>query len=869
MLAGSGRAWFVDLETGRARPHAWRGGVLFNSVGVRRDVATRVAFDESRARASDTPWLREVRRLARGADVVVPEPLFFWLCHDSNLSNPAARKRFPGSLELIRDAVGARDWSDTEQRMSELRERLGSARSRQGRRPAAAGTVVVITTYNRPESLARLIDDIERQPPPGRVDVRVYDDASTLDYGAIRARLREHGWSYTRAELNHGRRGWWRWWNAILTDLARAPAERYVVLQDDVRLCDDFFDRALSLWDGIADPAKVSLYLHLDERRAELGSTCWTTTRARQAGAVVLCGWVDCAAFVCGRRMWDALGWRLEPIPRRWYDQPERGSGVPWQISRRLHRQRLGMYRVGASLTVHDDSASQMNAPARLRVPMRTVRYVDGEEAARARALTRSPVVASLASIPERLAGLEAVVEALAPQVDRLNVYLNGHERTPDFLRDARIEVAGGPGHGDRGDAAKFFWADRVHGYHLVCDDDIRYPPDYAEAILAGLRRQPRPGVAGYHGSLLNERIVDYHRSRRLWHFTSALPADTPVHVLGTGVAAYHSSSIAVAPGDFAAPDMADLWLALLGQRQGVPFVCLAREAGWLRGLAGLGGGSIYARALAGDGRSEATRLARAHSPWVLHGAPRRAARPRSGPAAPGVGALTRVPVSGPSRRATLLLPERDHITMAIQASRTYYEADLLRAVREHRPRGTFVDVGAHYGNHSVFFALECGAERVVAIEPNASSYGGLVDNLRLNGIADRVRAMHAAVHPTLRTVRVVALPWSPRGGNAARTNSGMVAVAADGRGPRVAAAPLTELLAGCDRVAVVKVDAEGESASILRSGLDVLARDRPLVAAEAATDAQLRALQAVLEPLGYRALGRYGWTPTWLLTAA
>jgi hypothetical protein len=93
--------------------------------------------------------------------------------------------------------------------------------------------------------------------------------------------------------------------------------------------------------------------------------------------------------------------------------------------------------------------------------------------------------------------------------------------------------------------------------------------------------------------------------------------------------------------------------------------------------------------------------------------------------------------------------------------------------------------------------------------------------------------------------------------------------VAAGGRGPRVAAAPLTELLAGSGRVAVVKVDAEGESASILRSGLDVLARDRPLVAAEAATDAQLRELRAVLEPLGYRALARYGWTPTWLLTAA
>jgi hypothetical protein len=46
-----------------------------------------------------------------------------------------------------------------------------------------------------------------------------------------------------------------------------------------------------------------------------------------------------------------------------------------------------------------------------------------------------------------------------------------------------------------------------------------------------------------------------------------------------------------------------------------------------------------------------------------------------------------------------------------------------------------------------------------------------------------------------------------------------------------------------------------------------MLRRDRPLVAAEATSDSERHALRALLSPLGYRELGRYCWTPTWLWT--
>lgn len=749
--------------------------------------------------------------------------------------------------------------------------------------PAAPRPCVVITTYARPDGLSRLLDDVERESPPGGLDVCVYDDATPHLGTAIEERLRARGWSYRRAAVNHGKRRWWDWWNTILEELRPSSAQLFYVLQDDMRLCDRFFERSLALWTGIADTSKASLYLHLSAERVELGSRCWTPVRAERAGDVVHCGWVDFQALMCDRRLFDALEWRLQPIPeRRWQRRDYLGSGVGQQMSMRAYGQGLRLYRVARSLTVHDGGPSLMNAEARQRWSMATVDFIDGDEAAQQRTVRRPHVFASLASIPRRERGLRHVVGRLLAQVDTLGVYLNGYERVPPFLDDARIEVVRSQDHGDRGDAGKFCWAGSTSGYHLVCDDDIDYPPDYVARLVAGIERHRRRAVVGFHGRVMSDEIVDYHRSRRLLHFARALGSDTPVHVLGTGVCGYHAAAIRVDPTDFAAPNMADVWFALLGQRQRVPFVCLQREDGWLRELAGLREDSVYVHArrraaAAGAGPSPETVAVRAHGRWELHAAPgtpvarerprARTARPtQPTPARPRVRPLIRIRVTGPEHEATLVLPERDHITEVVQRSGTYYERDLLDAIRARGRGGTFVDVGAHFGNHTAFFALECEAAHVVAIEPSPPAHAGLLETVAENGLRPRVTVHRVAAHPVWRQVAMTTLPWSAPAGAPTRTNSGRVGVAAtSGRGD-APAAPLDEILDGIAGVGLVKVDAEGMSAEILASAAQTLRRDQPLVAAEAATPQERSALRALMSSLGYREIEpSYCRTPTWL----
>jgi FkbM family methyltransferase len=757
--------------------------------------------------------------------------------------------------------------------------------------PKAARTLepvcVVVTTYARPDELTRLLDDIEREFPAG-ADVRIYDDATPRPDAAVRRRLDARGWTYRRAATNHGKKGWWRWWNVILDDLRVCPAVLFIGLQDDMRLCERFLERCLTLWSAIPDPTKASLYLDLSEHRADLGSTCWTPVQAAPVGPVVRSGWVDLNAFVCHRRLLDALTWRLEPVPpRRWDGREELSSGVGQQVSLRAQANGLGMYRVEQALVVHDDSPSLMNPAARRRWPMRTMRFIDGEERARTLARARPSVCASLATIPTREQGLRHVVESLLPQVDRLQVYLNGYDHVPEFLASDRVEVARSQVHGDRGDAGKFFWSARNTGYQLVCDDDIDFPEDYVHRLVAGIERHRRQAVVGFHGSLLRPRVIDYYRSRRLFHLSCEVARDQAVHVLGTGVSGYHTSTLPVGPDDFHSRDLADVWLAVLGQQHCVPFIVLEHASGWLEELPGFGEDSLYARARH-TGRpdatplNDATRAVHAQGPWRLHvptpGTPGAShSRRASGPPLRGASkgsprarpALVRVEAVGPGRRATLILPERDHITAVVQRTGTYYERDLLDAVRALAVPGVYVDVGAHFGNHTAFFALECAAEHVICVEPNPVAFAGLGLTVAENGLAARVTTARLAAHPRWRHVALRPQPWRTRPSTPAYSNSGaLMAVHATAPGD-APAAPLDEILTGAGRVGLLKVDVGAGSVEALASATGVLERDRPVVVAEAVTAAHQAALRSLLAPLGYRRAARYGWTPTFLLQPA
>ena len=201
-------------------------------------------------------------------------------------------------------------------------------------------------------------------------------------------------------------------------------------------------------------------------------------------------------------------------------------------------------------------------------------------------------ITASLASVPWREKTLERTVASLLPQVDQLNVFLNGYDHVPDFLANPKITIARSQDHGDLGDTGKFFWVDSTKGYCFTADDDLLYASDYVEYCIKKIEKYNKKVVVGLHGGNIPINMSDFQRDRiRISAFYSDyLQCDTPVHLLGTGAMAYHSDTIAISIDMFPLPNMADVWFALFAQKKCIPLITLERnkqyvlemtETGW------------------------------------------------------------------------------------------------------------------------------------------------------------------------------------------------------------------------------------------------------------------------------------------------
>jgi len=125
LAAGACTSWFVDLFGGGVYRHPDRRNLIFNAAGFTSATARAVRFDERVARASDAAWMNGVRAAAGPRTTALRDAVHtFWLCHDDNLSNPRGRRPLCFPVQLLRQAVGAAAWADTDQHLEALRARV-------------------------------------------------------------------------------------------------------------------------------------------------------------------------------------------------------------------------------------------------------------------------------------------------------------------------------------------------------------------------------------------------------------------------------------------------------------------------------------------------------------------------------------------------------------------------------------------------------------------------------------------------------------------------------------------------------------------------------------------------------------------------
>jgi len=209
-------------------------------------------------------------------------------------------------------------------------------------------------------------------------------------------------------------------------------------------------------------------------------------------------------------------------------------------------------------------------------------------------------ITASLATYPPRRAFLQGVVDALAPQVDRLNLVLNQYDAVPEELVLPANVYAMIPDQ-DYKDVGKFYPDVTGATYVLFVDDDVIYPVDFIARTVASYEALGLPhAVAGYHCSTyrrpplaLSVKAIKAQlrfwlsprhiaRFRRVNHFEET--STTPVYVDQVATNAAITRGADVPPLSYmqGSQKFVDVRLAKWCHANGVPMVSLPRAAGWL-----------------------------------------------------------------------------------------------------------------------------------------------------------------------------------------------------------------------------------------------------------------------------------------------
>lgn len=203
--------------------------------------------------------------------------------------------------------------------------------------------------------------------------------------------------------------------------------------------------------------------------------------------------------------------------------------------------------------------------------------------------IIKEPIYACLTTIPGREKALEETIASLLPQVDRVFVFLHGYNPTdlPDFLDtelNPKLEVAYDIEWGDNGDSDKFHWVKDLNGYLLICDDDLIYPPDYAEKMIEAVEKHERKALVSAHGSIMYPLpIANYYMDRYTFPCLGDVIDEREVHIGGTGVMAFHTDIQFDVDFKEKTVNMADIHVGIWALENKIPIYVVPHLTGWIQ----------------------------------------------------------------------------------------------------------------------------------------------------------------------------------------------------------------------------------------------------------------------------------------------
>lgn len=146
-----------------------------------------------------------------------------------------------------------------------------------------------------------------------------------------------------------------------------------------------------------------------------------------------------------------------------------------------------------------------------------------------------------------------------------------------------------------------------------------------------------------------------------------------------------------------------------------------------------------------------------------------------------------------------------------------FYGEPELTLIGKHFSGGTFIDVGANVGNHSLYALRFLNAQKVIAFEPNPPAFKILQYNVLLNGLRDRADLRPVGLSNQAGTASIAHSPDRNLGGT-------RLEAAADGRLTLMRG---DDALAG-EQVSFIKIDVESLEMQVLEGLRETIRLNRP-----------------------------------------
>ena len=176
--------------------------------------------------------------------------------------------------------------------------------------------------------------------------------------------------------------------------------------------------------------------------------------------------------------------------------------------------------------------------------------------------------------------------------------------------------------------------------------------------------------------------------------------------------------------------------------------------------------------------------------------------------------------IEGFDKRALFLVRDAQDYIQSHYLKGSYYAEDELKLIQQYYRGGTFLDIGANVGNHTVFAGVVLEAPRIIACEPYRPAHRILRCNTALNDLEDRVEHMAIGLSDEAGT------------GNMVGRATNMGATRIDTAGGDIPIRVGDELFANED-ISFIKLDVEGMEMSVLHGLKKTIRRCRPDILVE------------------------------------